>query len=135
MQKITLLQPDALVHSPAFSHVAVVPPGAVWVLVGGQNGVDVTGRIVEPGDPAAQARRALANVESALHAAGSVLSDVVAFSVTLTEEVDIRAAYGAIAPTLATAFDRPPLVSVAVVSSLAVPGALVEVAVTAARLS
>ena len=134
MPEITILRPAGLVHSPAFSHVAVVSPGATWVLVGGQNGVDVTGRIVEPGDAAAQARRALANVEVALKAAGSRLADVVMFSVTVVEGVDVQAAYGAIASTLAVAFDRHPLVSVSIVSALAVPGALVEVAVTSAAL-
>ena len=134
MPQITMLRPSSLMHSPAFSHVAVVPPGATWILVGGQNGVDVSGQILEPGDAAAQARRALANIEMALEAAGSSLTDAVMFSVTCVEGVDLRAAYGAIASTLAAALDRPPLVSVAVVSSLAVPGALVEVALTAARL-
>lgn len=135
MSEITMLRPAALVSSPAYSHVAIVPPGATWVLVGGQNGVDVTGHVVEPGDAAAQARRALTNVEIALEAAGLALSDVVMFSVTLVEDVDVRAVYGAIAPILATAFDQPPLVTVALVSSLAVPGALVELAATAARPS
>lgn len=46
--KITLAQPAGLVVSPAFSHVAVVPPGATTIYVGGQNGVDATGSVVSP---------------------------------------------------------------------------------------
>ncbi len=37
---ITLLRPAGLVQSPAFSHVAVIPPGATQILIGGQNGVN-----------------------------------------------------------------------------------------------
>jgi hypothetical protein len=40
MTEMTLLRPDGLVRSPAFSHVAVVPPGATTIRVGGQNAVD-----------------------------------------------------------------------------------------------
>ncbi|MFA4841687.1 MAG: hypothetical protein WC580_08260 [Agrococcus sp.] len=43
MDAITRLRPDGLVRSPAFSHAAVVPPGATTVYVGGQSGVDESG--------------------------------------------------------------------------------------------
>jgi hypothetical protein len=33
MTDIQLLRPSGLVESPAFSHVAIVPPGATTVLV------------------------------------------------------------------------------------------------------
>jgi hypothetical protein len=42
MNHIELLRPDGLVISPAFSHVAVIPPGATTIHVGGQNAVDGT---------------------------------------------------------------------------------------------
>ena len=56
--EITLTQPAGLVVSPAFSHVAVVPPGATTIYVGGQNGVDATGAVVSPdaGEPSLRAR-------------------------------------------------------------------------------
>jgi hypothetical protein len=37
MAQQSLLRPEGLARSPAFSHVAVVPPGATSVYVGGQN--------------------------------------------------------------------------------------------------
>ncbi len=58
---IEYLQPDGLVRSPAFSHAAVVPPGATMVYVGGQNGVDQTGRPVSD-DVAEQSVRAVRNI-------------------------------------------------------------------------
>jgi hypothetical protein len=55
---IALLQPDGLVTSPAFSHVAIVPAGARTIYVGGQNGIDSDGTVVS-GDVAEQAARAV----------------------------------------------------------------------------
>lgn len=59
MTSIRRLRPDGLVASRASSHVAVVPPGATTIYVGGQNAVDETGALVGAGDVAVQAARAL----------------------------------------------------------------------------
>lgn len=128
---IRYLQPEGLVRSPAFSHAAVVPPGATTIHVGGQNGVDETGTVVAPDDVAAQAVRALDNVETALRAAGATLADVVAWTVLFAADADVAAAYGAIAPRLARE-GAPPLVTAARVAGIAVPGALLEISAFAA---
>jgi enamine deaminase RidA (YjgF/YER057c/UK114 family) len=130
--EIRFLQPDGLVRSPAFSHAAVVPAGATTIYVGGQNGVDELGQVVDPADAAAQAVRAVDNVEVALRAAGAELSDVVAWTVLIAADADITAVYGAIAPRLARA-GAPPLVTAARVAGLAVPGALIEIGAIAAK--
>lgn len=127
---ITILQPGGLVTSPAFSHVAIVPPGATTVYVGGQNGVDETGRVVSD-DAAEQSLRAVENARVALEAAGAGLSDVVQWTVLIQADADLRAAYGAIAPLLARE-GAPPLVTAALVAGLGVPGALIEVSAVAA---
>jgi enamine deaminase RidA (YjgF/YER057c/UK114 family) len=62
--EIQYLQPDGLVRSPAFSHGAVIPPGATMIYIGGQDGVDGTGKVVASHDAAAQAMRAVDNVET-----------------------------------------------------------------------
>ncbi len=129
---IERIRPDGLVHSPAFSHVAVVPPGATTIYVGGQNSVDADGAIVGGDDVAAQSIRALRNVKTALAAAGAGVDDVVQWTVLFVDGVDIAAAYGAIASELAT--EDPGLVTGARVAGLAVPGALVEIAAVAARI-
>lgn len=130
---IERIRPDGLVHSPAFSHVAVVPPGATTIYVGGQNSVDADGTLVGGDDVAAQSIRALENVKTALAAAGAGIDDVVQWTVLFVDGVDIAAAYGAIASELAT--EQPGLVTGARVAGLAVPGALVEIAAIAAKLS
>jgi enamine deaminase RidA (YjgF/YER057c/UK114 family) len=130
--EISFLQPEGLVKSPAFSHAAVVPAGATTIYVGGQNGVDDTGQVVDPEDVAAQSVRAVDNVEVALRAAGAELSDVVSWTVLIAADADVSAAYGAIAPRLARA-GAPPLVTAARVAGLAVPGALLEISAIAAK--
>lgn len=99
---IERIRPDGLVHSPAFSHVAIVPPGATTIYVGGQNSVDSAGALVGGDDVAAQSIRALENVKTALAAAGASIDDVVQWTVLFVDGVDIGAAYGAIASELAT---------------------------------
>jgi enamine deaminase RidA (YjgF/YER057c/UK114 family) len=128
--EIRYLQPDGLVRSPAFSHAAVVAADATMIYIGGQNGVDETGKVVA-NDPAAQAVRAVDNVETALRAAGATLADVVVWTVLIAADVDVAAAYGAIAPRLARA-GAPPLVTAARVAGLAVPEALLEISAMAA---
>ena len=128
--EITRLQPDGLVLSPAFSHVAVVPAGATTIYVGGQNGVDADGKLVSDA-VAEQSARAIDNASTALHAAGASLADVVQWTVFMAQDADLNAAYEAIGPRLAGP-GAPPLVTMARVAALGVPGALVEVSAIAA---
>ncbi|MFJ5958819.1 RidA family protein [Paenarthrobacter sp. NPDC092416] len=130
MANIERIRPEGLISSPAFSHVAIVPPGATTIYVGGQNAVDVDGKLVGAGDVGVQSVRALENVGTALAAAGASLSDVVQWTVLFVDGVDLNAAYGAIASQLVA--DEPALVTGARVSGLGVPGALVEISAVAA---
>ncbi|MDQ0647869.1 enamine deaminase RidA (YjgF/YER057c/UK114 family) [Microbacterium natoriense] len=127
---ITLMQPAGLVVSPAFSHVAVVPPGATTIYVGGQNGVDETGAVVSA-DAGEQSLRAVENARVALEAAGAGLEDVVSWTVFIHQDADLRAAYGAVASKLARD-GAPPLVTAAIVAGLGLPGAIIEVSAVAA---
>jgi enamine deaminase RidA (YjgF/YER057c/UK114 family) len=133
MAEIARYRPAGLVRSPAFSHVAVVPPGATTVYVGGQNAVDAAGALVGGDDVAAQTRQVMSNVATALAAAGATVADVILWSILIVDGADLAAAYGAAAPTLAS-YGEPALVTGATVVRLAVPGALVEVSAVAAVL-
>lgn len=128
--EITLAQPEGLVVSPAFSHVAVVPPGATTIYVGGQNGVDASGSVVSS-DAGEQSLRAVENARIALESAGAGLDDVISWTVLIHQDADLRAAYGAVAARLARD-GAPPLVTAAIVAGLGVPGALIEVSAVAA---
>ena len=129
MTDMTLLRPEGLVRSPAFSHVAVVPPGATTVYVGGQNAVDGDGTLVGGDDVAAQVRQVMANLHRALEAAGATVHDLVMMTIMLVEGVDLAVAY----PVAAEQMDgaAPPVVA-ARVAGLGVAGALLEVSAVAA---
>ena len=132
MTSIQRIRPQGLISSPAFSHVAIVPPGATYIYVGCQNAVDAAGSLVGEGDLATQSARALKNAMTALAAAGATLSDVVHWTVLFVDGVDLAAGYGAIASEIAS--DDPALVTAARVAGLGVPGALVEISAVAAVL-
>jgi enamine deaminase RidA (YjgF/YER057c/UK114 family) len=132
MERIQRIRPEGLVSSPAFSHVAIVPPGATTIYVGGQNAVNADGTLLGEGDVALQAFHALDNAKIALAAAGATVGDVVQWTVLFVDGVDLAAAYGAIAPELAS--DEPALVTGARVAGLGVPGALIEIGAVAAIL-
>lgn len=110
----SLLRPEGLVHSPAFTHVAIVPPGAATIYVGGQNSVDGEGRLIGDGDVAAQTQQVMTNLRVALAAAGASVHDLVMMTILVVDGVDLTTAY----PVAA--------------AGLAVPGVLVEVSAIAA---
>ena len=132
MASIQGIRPLGLVSSPAFSHVAVVPPIATTIYVGGQNAVDADGSLVGGGDVVVQSARALENAKAALAAAGATLGDVVHWTVLFVDGVDLAAGYGAIASELAS--DEPALVTGACVAGLGVPAAPVEICAVGAVL-
>ena len=131
MTVMKLLRPEGLVRSPAFSHVAVIAPEAATIYVGGQNAVDANGTLVGADDIAAQTAQVMANLKTALAAAGASMSDLVSCTVLFVEGVDLRAAY-AVAAAAFDADGEPPLVTGAMVAGLAVPGALIELSAIAA---
>jgi enamine deaminase RidA (YjgF/YER057c/UK114 family) len=133
MEAVTLLSPKGLITSPAFSHVALIPPGATTVLVGGQNSVDASGQLVGHNDLARQTDRAMQNLTTALDSVGATLHDLVSVMVLIQDGYDVADAYPVAAGYLSR-LDAPPLLTVAMVSGLAVPGALVEISAMAALL-
>ena len=125
MADITHVNPDSLARNPAFSHAVRVPAGSDTVYVGGQNGTGPDGEVVGPGI-GEQTRQAFENLRTCLEAAGADMTDVVKWTILCVEGVDMQegfAASGEFWPKDA----EPPVITVAIVSGLAVPGALVEI--------
>ena len=131
MDQIEFLRPDGLMRSPAFSWVAVVPPGATTIHVGGLNATTADGTLVGEGDIGAQTEQVLDNLRVALEAAGASMQDLVSWQLFVVDGVDLTAGYQAAAAHLPR--DRePPLITVAIVPKLGVPGARLEVSAIAA---
>ena len=100
----------------------------------GQCSTGPDGAPLHPGDMAAQAQQAMANVETVLAAAGLGLADVVRYDVYTTDLGGYFASgHSHVAGRFAAAGPFPAGGICAQVGALAMPGLLVEVVVTAAQ--
>lgn len=127
---ITRLNPDSLHKNPGFTQVAVVERSAKLVYVGGQNGVDVNGKIVGD-DIGSQTEQAYKNVISALDAAGATMQDVFKMTVYIVQGQPIPEAFAAY-QRVQTQRVEPPTISVIVVAALGRPEFLIEIEAVAA---
>ena len=88
----TPVDPGDLPHSPAFAQGMILPAGQT-LYVGGQNGTDATGVLLE--GLGAQAEQALRNVLAVLAAGGSGPEYVAKLTIYLDPTVEPDAAYAA----------------------------------------
>jgi len=126
--KIIHLNPDTMHHNPAFSQAVVVSGSSRTIYVGGQNGVGKDGKLVGE-DFASQTEQAYKNVLAALAAAGATQENVVKLTIYIAQGQDIREGFAAAQKVWGM---HPTAISVPIVSSLAYPGALVEIEAVAA---
>jgi len=119
------VDPADLPIAQTYSHV-VTATGSRLVFVAGQVAEDRDGNLVGPGDMAAQARQAFANIGRALAAAGARPDQVTKITIFV---VDLRDAHlPAIEQgRLATFGDHRPADSLVGVQALAHAGCLIEV--------
>lgn len=121
----TPVDPPQLFRSPAFAQGMIAPAGRT-LYVGGQNGVDRDGELVE--GFAAQTQQALRNLLAVLAAAGAGPEHVVKLTVYLAAGSDPSEGYAA---TRAVWGDHRTAVTVVAVTP-ARPGVLVEIDAVAA---
>lgn len=113
---------------PYYSNCVRVTAGPL-LFVAGQVGVDAQGRVVGPGDPAAQTAQALENIKAILAASGATLDDVVKVTVYVTD----MAHFEPIAQVRSRYFPRNgPASAIVEVRRLALPELLVEIEAVAA---
>jgi enamine deaminase RidA (YjgF/YER057c/UK114 family) len=125
--RVELLSPDGLVRSPAFSHVAVVTGPVRTIYVGGQDAITADGEIVGKGDLGAQTTQILANIETALAAAGAGLEHVVKWTVFVVDGQPVGPAFAAFQRAWGDRAAPPPLITAAFVQSLGHPDWLAEI--------
>ena len=123
---VTHLNPPGLHQNPAFSQGTIVETGRT-LYVGGQNGTDADGTIVE-GGIAAQTAQALRNVLAVLAEAGAGPQDVARLAVYLDPEADLMEGFAAVGEVWGP---HPAAVTVLRVG-IGRPGALVEIEAVAA---
>jgi enamine deaminase RidA (YjgF/YER057c/UK114 family) len=124
--RVQHLNPDGLSKNPAFSQVITVRGSTKTIYVGGQNAVDAAGAIVGKGDFAAQSEQALANVQTALAAAGAGLEHVVKWGVYIVAGQELRVGFAAFQRAWGQR-PNPPTVTGLFVAGLAHPDFLVEI--------
>jgi len=92
---VTLVRSDELTGAAPYAYAAVPPAGARLVFTAGACPLDEDGTTVAPGDVAAQAEQAMANLRTALRAAGADLGDVLKTTVyaATTRREDLVAAW------------------------------------------
>ena len=123
--KLTPIDPEQLHQSPAFAQGMIAPAGAT-LYVGGQNGTDSEGELVD-GGLGPQTEQALRNVLAVLAAAGTGPEYVAKMTIYLDPAVDPNDAYAASAKVWT---ERATVTVLAVAPARA--GALVEIEAVAA---
>ncbi|MGY1773384.1 RidA family protein [Blastococcus sp. SYSU D00813] len=128
---IELVRPPGLTGAVPYAYAAVTDPGRM-VFTAGACPLDADGATVAPGDVAGQARQVMANLETALAAAGAGLGDVLRTTVYVatTERTDLLAAWDVVRAAFADHDAPSTLVGVTV---LGWPDQLVEVEAVAVR--
>lgn len=118
---------DGLHPPQGYTHASAAPGGTL-VHCAGQVAMDADGGVVGVGDHAAQAERALANVLTALRAAGAEPQDVVKITyyvVGMTEETVHQVNRGLSRTVRATGMPPVPATMVGV-TALSIPELLIE---------
>jgi enamine deaminase RidA (YjgF/YER057c/UK114 family) len=117
-----------------YSHGMIAPAGEI-VVVAGQVGMNRSGKLVGPGDVAAQTKQALDNVGAVLEAAGCGMGDVIRFQTFLTHASDIEGFMQARHEVFPRHFPggRYPPNTLLIVSRLVKPELLVEIEAMAIR--
>ena len=123
------VRPDGSPPGNGYSHaVAFAGP---MVVVSGQVPIDEAGELVGEGDAEAQARQVVANLATALAAAGSGMEHLVKLTVFLTDLGDLGVFRAVRDEHIDTA--RPPASSLVQVAGLVHPGFRVEIDAIAAQ--
>jgi enamine deaminase RidA (YjgF/YER057c/UK114 family) len=130
-RRVTFVRPDDLAATAPYAYAALPPTGARLVFTAGACPLDESGATVAPGDVAAQAEQAMANLRTALRAAGADLDDVLKTTVYVAtrDREDLVAAWNVVRRHFGD-HDAPS--TLLGVSVLGYPDQLVEVEAVAA---
>ena len=113
-----------------YSHTVNVPPGASWLVISGQVGVDKNGKVARGVER--QTERAFRNILAALKASGMGKKDIVKFTIYLTDSRFVEAFRRGRDKVLGDMVG--PASTLLVVNGLAAPDLLVEVEAVAAKV-
>ncbi len=116
-----------------YSHVAAVAPGTGLLFIAGQGGEDVEGRLPEAF--CAQARQALANLDTALQSQGASLQQVFKLTLLIVDHDENRLREWVQEADRVWQVGRHPVCTLIPVPRLALDGMLVEIEAVAAGVT
>jgi len=118
--------PEGLFASSAFSQAVVISGNARTIYIGGQNGVNANGELVDRTDLSAQTRQALSNIATILSSEGASFHDLVKLNIYMLNGCDPRIGLAAFQEVVGQISD-PPLITVLFVAGFARPSCLIEI--------
>ncbi|MFH9073801.1 RidA family protein [Streptomyces alboflavus] len=122
----------SLFPPPGYAHAAVVEAGTRLAFMAGSVPLDPDGNLIGEDDPVGQAHQVIANLDEALRAVGSDLSQVVASTVYVVgDEPEALSRVWDVVRASELLSDRPHTSTLLGVTVLGYPGQLVEITVTA----
>ena len=120
------LNPETLHRNPAFTQAVAVSGAVKTVYVGGQNAVDISGKIVGQGDIAAQTEQVMKNIQAALAAGGASLEHVIKWNLYLVQGQSLQPGFE-VFQRVWNRRPNPPAITMAYVAGLANPDFLIEI--------
>jgi len=126
MGQVQYINPETLNKNPAFTNVIVASGPVRTIYVGGQDAVDVSGKIVGKGDFKAQTEQILKNIQVALAAGGASLEHVVKWNLYVVQGQPLIEGFEVFQRIWGNR-PNPPAISVMFVAGLAHPDFLAEI--------
>ena len=124
------INPEGLVKNPAFTNLITVTGQVKTVYIGGQDAVDSSGNIVGKGDIKRQTEQVLANLQTALKAAGAELEHIIKWNIYIVHGQSIQPGFEVFQRVWGQR-SNPPVITVVFVCGLGNPDWLVEMDATA----
>jgi enamine deaminase RidA (YjgF/YER057c/UK114 family) len=125
MTSIEHLNPEGMARNPAFSQAVSVSGPHKVVYIGGQDGVDASGKVVGVGDLRAQTEQIFRNLDLVLAAAGASIENVVKWTIYVVQGHSFQPGFEVFQQRWGRR-PNPPAITGVLVAGLARPELLVE---------
>jgi enamine deaminase RidA (YjgF/YER057c/UK114 family) len=119
------INPEGLSKNPAFTQMITVTGQVKTIYIGGQDAVDASGNIVGKGNIKQQTEQVLANLQTALKAAGAGLEHVIKWNLYVVQGQPLQPGFEVFQQVWGRR-PNPPVITAAFVSGLANPDFLLE---------
>lgn len=121
------INPPTLVKPTGYTH-GVSTTGGHLLFLAGQPGLDINGNVASPGDMVAQCAQAYANLKAVVESAGGTVTDVVKFTIYVTDKAAYKSNLRAIGAAYRNVFGKHyPAMTLVEIKSLYDDDALVEI--------